>query len=124
MPHLLYYAPFQIRVQLKHRNIFCCIVDDGAWRGLGSPNLVAIVNKSMDFDRRHIEPLDFIPQFYVTLGGNNVLIDFMVVEVPLDFNILLGHDYVYAMNKTKYQLLKLKFEIQIRFPSRTIMINS
>jgi hypothetical protein len=32
------------------------------------------------------------------LGGNIVLVDLLVVPGPLDFNFLLGHDYVYAMN--------------------------
>ena len=33
----------------------------------------------------------------ITLGGKTVCIDVMVVQGPLDFNLLLGHDYVYAM---------------------------
>jgi hypothetical protein len=31
------------------------------------------------------------------LGGNTVLIDVIVVQGPLDFNMLLECDYVYAM---------------------------
>jgi hypothetical protein len=31
------------------------------------------------------------------LGGKNVFIDVMVVQDPLDFDLLLGRDYVYAM---------------------------
>ena len=31
------------------------------------------------------------------LGGKTILVDFMVIEDPLDFNMLLGSDYVYAM---------------------------
>jgi hypothetical protein len=31
------------------------------------------------------------------LGGKTVFIDVMVVQDPLDFNLLLGKDYVYAM---------------------------
>jgi hypothetical protein len=34
----------------------------------------------------------------ISLGGNIVLVDFIVVQGPLDFNMLLGRDYVYAMN--------------------------
>jgi hypothetical protein len=32
-----------------------------------------------------------------SLGGKIVFIDVMVVEDPLDFALLLGRDYVYAM---------------------------
>jgi hypothetical protein len=38
-----------------------------------------------------------LPQFPVTLGGKIVCIDVMVVQDPLDFSLLLGSDYVYAM---------------------------
>ena len=37
-----------------------------------------------------------LPYFPITLGGKTVCIDVMVVQGPLDFNFLLGHDYVYA----------------------------
>ena len=39
-----------------------------------------------------------LPQFPITLCGKIVLIDMMVVNHPLDFNMLLGRDFVYAMN--------------------------
>jgi hypothetical protein len=42
-------------------------------------------------------PLGTLPQFPVTLGGKIVFIDVMVVQDPLDFALLLGQDYVYAM---------------------------
>ena len=51
----------------------------------------------MDFNRIHAMPLGILPQFPITLEGKIVCIDFMVVQGPLDFNLLLGHDYVYAM---------------------------
>ena len=38
-----------------------------------------------------------LPYFPITLGGKTVCINVMVVQGPLDFNLLLGHDYVYAM---------------------------
>ena len=51
----------------------------------------------LDFDRRTSTHLGILTQTSVTLGGKTVLVDFMVIEDPLDFNMLLGHDYVYAM---------------------------
>ena len=41
--------------------------------------------------------MGIISQTPVTLGGKTVLVDFMVIEDPLDFNMLLEHDYVYAI---------------------------
>ena len=41
--------------------------------------------------------MGILAQTLVTLGGKIVLVDFMVIEDPLDFNMLLGCDYFYAM---------------------------
>ena len=49
------------------------------------------------FNRRTSHPLGILPQFHVTLGGKIVFIDVMVFQDPLDFTLLLGRDYVYAM---------------------------
>ena len=49
------------------------------------------------FNRRPIAPLGTLPYFPITLGGKTICIDVMVVQGPLDFNLLLGRDYVYAM---------------------------
>jgi hypothetical protein len=51
----------------------------------------------LDFDRAPDEFLEIIPQFPITLGGKTILIDMLVMPCPLEFNILLGRDYVYAM---------------------------
>jgi hypothetical protein len=51
----------------------------------------------LSFNRRTSHPLGVLPHFPITLGGKTVVIDVMVVQDPLDFNLLLGRDYVYAM---------------------------
>jgi len=48
-----------------------------------------------------------LPQSPITLGGKTVLIDKMVVDSPLDFNMLLGHDYVYVMNVVVSSLFRV-----------------
>ena len=68
-----------------------------AWKGLGSPNLVLASSQLLEFNRNTSEPLGFFPQMPITLGGKTVSIDIMVVKGPLDFNFLLGHDYIYSM---------------------------
>ena len=86
--------------------IACCIVDEGAlvsilsthaWRGMGSPNLVSTTSQLLAFDRITCIALGILVQTPITLGGKTILVDFMVIEEPLDFNMLLGHDYVYAI---------------------------
>ena len=51
----------------------------------------------LEFDRRTSTALGILTQTLVTLGGKVVLVYFMVIEDTLDFNMLLGCDYVYAM---------------------------
>jgi hypothetical protein len=106
-PHLPSYAPFQIVVGVNSTEIYQCIVDErssasilpsSAWKALGSPKLVSATSELLAFDRRPSECLGFLPQLPITLGGNIVLVNILVVSGPLDFNILLGHDYVYEMN--------------------------
>ena len=49
------------------------------------------------FDRITRQALGILTQTSVTLGRKIVLVDFMVIEDPLDFNILLQRDYFYVM---------------------------
>jgi hypothetical protein len=83
-----------------------CIVDERSstsilssltWKALGSPKLLSATSELISFDRRPSECLGILPQFPISLGGKIVLVDLLVVSSPLEFNMLLGRDYVYAM---------------------------
>ena len=104
--HLHSSVPLQIVVNVTARWILRTIVDEGAsvsilssiaWKALGSPQLVPTSDQIMDFNRRPTAPLGILPYFPITLGGKTICIDVMVVQGPLDFNMLLGRDYVYTM---------------------------
>jgi len=77
---------------------FTSIISSLTWKAFGSPKLLTTNNQLLGYDRRPGESMGFLPQLPITLGGNTIFIDMMVVDFPLDFNMLLGHDYVYAMN--------------------------
>jgi hypothetical protein len=64
---------------------------------LGCPQLASVTQNLLAFNRRTSQPLGILPQFPITFGGKTVFIDVMVVRDPLDFALLLGRDYVYAM---------------------------
>ena len=51
--------------------------------------------KLLEFDRRTCIALGTLAQTPIILGWKTILVDFMVIEDPLDFNMLLGCDYVY-----------------------------
>ena len=57
---------------------------------------MSTASELLAFDRRTSIALGIISQTPVNLVGKTVLVDFMVIEDPLDFNMLLGRDYVYA----------------------------
>jgi hypothetical protein len=94
-------------VKFNSAIINLCIVDEGAstsilssssWQSLGSPKIVSAISELLDFDRRPTECMGCIPQLHITLGGNTILVNILVVSEPLGFNMILGCDYVYAMN--------------------------
>jgi hypothetical protein len=105
-PHLPSHVPFQITVQVHGRDIPQMLIDEGAsinilssfaWYALGCPQLAPVTQNLLAFNRRTSQPLGILPQFPITLEGKTVFIDVMVVRDPLDFSLLLGRDYFYAM---------------------------
>jgi len=82
------------------------VLDEGAsvslmpsptWQALGSPQLVSVAQNLTTFDGGTTQPLGILPKFPITLGGKTVYIDVLVTQGALDFSLLLGRDYVYAM---------------------------
>ena len=68
-----------------------------AWQALGYPPPTLVTQNLLSFYRRTSQTLGPLPDFPVTLGGKIVFVDVMVVQDPLDFDLLIGWDYVYAM---------------------------
>jgi len=82
------------------------IIDEGAyvsilsstsWQAHGSPPLVPITQNLLDFNKGTNQPLGILPQLPITWGGEIVYLKVMVVLDPLDYNLLLGRNYVYDM---------------------------
>ena len=83
------------------------ILSSTTWQALGSSQLVPATDQILAFNRRPTAPLGILPHFPITLGGKMVCIDVMVVQGPLDFNLLLGRDYVYAMKAVVSTLFRV-----------------
>ena len=105
-PCLPSYIPFQITVQVCGWDVPQTLIGEGssisilsyfAWQALGCPPLVSVTQNLLAFNRRTSQPLGTLPQFPVTLGVKTIYIDVMVVQDSLDFSLLLGWNYVYAM---------------------------
>jgi hypothetical protein len=108
-PHLPSHIPFHITVQVCGRDVPQMLIDEGvsisilssvAWYDLGCPQLASITHSLLSFNKGTSQPLGILPHFPITLGGKTVFIDVMVVRDPLNFSLLLGWDYVYAMKAT------------------------
>jgi hypothetical protein len=109
-PHFPYHVAFQIVVahptKIFTRNIFSTVVDEGAstcimslacWKAIGQPELSPSPTLLTVFDGRSFRPHGIIPSFPVQLGGKTVCVEVEVVDAPLDYNLLLGRSWTYAM---------------------------
>ena len=67
------------------------------WKALGSPELVTSPTTLKAFDRWGFQPHGLISALVVELGGKTVSIQVEVVYAPLDYNVLLGRIWFYAM---------------------------
>ena len=107
---------FQITVHAYDKVIPGTILDEGAfvslmpsttWKALGSPQHVLVAQNLMVFDRGTSQPLGILLKFPITLGGKTVFIDILVTQGALDFSLLLGRDYVYAMGALVSSLFRV-----------------
>ena len=67
------------------------------WKGLGSPMLSKSVNMLTRFDGRSFQPYGILPSLEVQLAGKTFEIKVEVIDVPLEYNILLGRNWMYNM---------------------------
>jgi hypothetical protein len=67
------------------------------WKGLKSPALKKYATMLCTFDGRGFHPHGLLQSLVVQLGGKTTTIDVEVVDAPLDYNLLLGRSWFYAM---------------------------
>jgi hypothetical protein len=109
-PRLPYHVAFQIVVahptKTFTRNIFCTMLDEGAstcvmslacWKAIGQPTLSPSPTLLTTFEGCSFRSHGIIPSFPVQLGGKTVCVEVEVVDAPLDYNLLLGGSWTYAM---------------------------
>ena len=84
----------------------CTLIDEGVvtsvmylacWKGLGSPELSKFGTMLTAFDGRSFHPHGILPSLKVCLGEKTIAIEVEVVDAPLDYNLLLGRNWIYAM---------------------------
>ena len=115
-PRLPASIPFRIIVQIYRMVMAGTIIDEGAsvsilsstaWKALGSPALLPEMRNLTGFDKGTSRPLSILPNVPVTLKGKTVQMNVMVVQGPLDYNLLLGRDYIYCMGAIVSSLFRV-----------------
>jgi hypothetical protein len=105
-PHFPYHVAFQIHVEYTKYTIKSTVIDEGVatcimyltcWKAISSLTLSQSMTMLTTFDGRSFRPHGIIPTFLVHLGGKTVEVDVEVVDAPLDYNLLLGRNWNYAM---------------------------
>ena len=98
---------FQIPVKIRNANISQCIIDEGestcvmaalVWQQLESPELAPSTITLRAWDGHASQPIGLFRNCPITLAGKTVCVDVEVIDAPLDYNILLGRSYTYAMS--------------------------
>jgi hypothetical protein len=67
------------------------------WKGLKSPALNKSPTMLRAFDGRGFHPHELLQSLPIQLGGKTVTFDVEVVDALLDYNLLLGRSWFYAM---------------------------
>ena len=107
-PLFPYYVSLLVHAECVNNTIKCTVIDEGAaasvmslscWKGLGSPTLSKLGNMLTAFDGRSFQLHDILPSLEVQLGGKTIAIEVEVVDVPLDYNLLLGRNWIYNMQE-------------------------
>jgi hypothetical protein len=139
-PRLPHHVSFHIVVVYTMKsltqNIFHMVVDEGAstcvmslacWKAIDQPELSPSPMLLTVFDDRYFRPHGIIPSFPVQLEGKTVCVEVEVVDVPLDYNILLGRSWTYAMTtvvSTIFRVLCFPHEGQIITVDQVILLSS
>ena len=92
------------------------VIDEGAvasvmslacWKGLGSPKFSKSATMLTTFDGRSFRPHGTLPSLKFRLGGKTLAIEVEVVDAPLDYNLLLGRNWMYSMQVVAYSLFRV-----------------
>ena len=102
------------------RKVHQTILDEGAstsvfsmsfWRAIGSPKLNKSQATLKAFDRRGFQPHELLSTISIEMGGKTISIQVEVIDAPLDYNLLLGRNWFYAM-----MFIALSVFCTLRFP--------
>ena len=115
-PRFPYYVSLLIHVECLNLTVKRTMIDEGAaafmmslscWKGLGSPELSKSTTMLTTFNGRLFRLHIILPSLKVCLGGKTVAIEVEVVDAPLDYNLLLGRNWMYSMQAIASSLFQV-----------------
>lgn len=98
---------FQKKSTYQKINIFHIIIDEGAsryiilmscWKAIGSPSVVPSPTLLTAFDGHSHKPHGIISTLTICFGGKVINIQVEVIDANLDYDLLLGRNWVYEMD--------------------------
>ena len=110
--------------------IICCtVLDEGSstlvmylscWRAIGSPDINHSHTTLKDFNGCEFPPYGLLPSLQIELGRKSFSIHFQVVDAPLDYNLLLGRNWFYAMQDVASSIFWI---VQFPFQGNVVTID-
>ena len=86
---------------------FVSILSSTGWKSLGSPSLLPEMRNLIGFDKGASRLLGILPNVPIILRRKTIYMNVMVVQGPLDYNLLLGCDYIYIMGAIVSSLFRV-----------------
>lgn len=86
---------------------YVIILSSTAWKALDSPSLLPEIRNLTCFNKGTSRLLGILPNLPITLRWKTVHLNMMVVQGPLDYNLLLGWDYIYSMGAIVSSLFRV-----------------
>ena len=91
-----------------HEGAATCIMSLSCWQAFVSPTLISSPTMLKAFDGHIFKPQGILTALPLEIGDKTITIDVEVIDAPLDYNLLLGCTWFYAMKivaSTIFQLL-------------------
>ena len=79
------------------------------WKGLGSPTLSKLGTMLTVFYGRYLWMHGILPSLEVQLGGKTITTKVEVVDEALNYNLLLGRNWIYNMQAVTSSLFQFFF---------------
>jgi hypothetical protein len=86
-----------------------CMMSLACWRAIGQLEVSLLPTLLTTFDGLYFIPHGIIPSFPMQLEGRIVCVKVEVVDVPLDYNILLGQSGTYVMAAVVSTIFRVLF---------------